>query len=170
MAKDYYSTMMIEEVPTLVVDQEVPISEEKRDFAFEKFFAGELLHRLQFVKKESMQVKSLTRVLSVITGLISLKDDRNNMIYASVTEIAKELGLSRKTAHRYLKTFDELGMITNVGNSRWQLDPAVFAHMRTGQRKNILIRYKAVRQEKENVKQRKLFEEQEIEFLEAVNG
>lgn len=170
MAKNYYKTMKIDEVETLVLEQEIPISDDSRDFTFEKFFAGELLQRLQYVDKESMQVKSLTRVLSIVTGLIRLKDNRNNMIYASVTEIAKELGLSRKTAHRYLKTFDELGMITNVGNSRWQLDPAIFAHMKPGQRKNILIRYRAVRREKENINQSSLFEAQEAELMEVVNG
>jgi len=174
MAKNYYETIYLDNVETLCVNQDVPITDDNRDYEFEKFFAAELLHRLQKADVKCMQVKSLTRVLSIITALIELKDNRNNIIYASVTEIARELHVSRNTAYRYLQTFDELGLITNIGNSRWQLDPAVFAHMKPGQRRNILIRYRAVKAKKEADKnQRKLFDEQEQELqelLEAVNA
>lgn len=171
MAKNYYQTVYIDNVQTVCIDQEIPVSEDERDFAFEKFFVTELLERLQKADTEALQVKSMTRVLSVIAGLIRIKDDRNNIIYASISEIARILKISRNTAYRYLKTFEELGLITNLSNSRWQLDPAVFAHMYPGQRKNILIRYRAVKKLKEDVNQRKLFEEEEVQkLLEAVNA
>lgn len=170
MAKNYYQTVYIDEIETLCIDQDIPVSEDGRDFAFEKFFVTELLERIQKADTDALQVKSMTRVLSIISGLIKLKDNRNNIIYASISELARILGVSRNTAYRYLKTFEELGLITNLSNSRWQLDPAVFAHMHPGQRKNILIRYKAVKKLKENVNQRKLFDEQETEALEAVNA
>lgn len=179
MPKSYFNRELIdpvsgESVKVLSVERRV------RDKDFTKIFAGELLTRLSESDNE-LPVKNLLKAIKFITELLALAKREDNIVYASISELSRKLMLSRDTTHRYLKSFQQLGLIINVGYGKWQLDPAVFSQLDAEERKGILVQYKAVSEEHEKAElekerredadaQQKLWEEVEREIaLEAID-
>lgn len=163
MAKGYVSKDLIdpatgERIPVLTVVRKV------KDKDFTKIFAGELLSRLAEADSE-LPVKNLLKIIRFVTELLTLANREDNMIYASVTEMAKKMMLGRDTVHRYIKSFQEIGLIINKGYGKWQLDPSVFSELGNEERRNILVEYKRVADEKtkdrEDKNQKKLYGEDE---------
>lgn len=139
------------------------------DCDFQKFFAGELLRQIAETDDGLLPMKNFKKVLHIITTLLSLSN-RENYIYKTVAEMADLFGVSTPTMKRYLKSFQIMGLIENSGARQWILNSDVFSQVPAGERKDLIIRYRAVKSKKEADKnQRRLFEEEIDEELKAVN-
>lgn len=149
----------------------VTVIRDVADCDFQKVFASELLQQIIASDSDDFPVKNLRKVLFIITTILSMAN-RENMIYATKTEIAEALGMSLSTVKRYLNSFGKLDLIQNVGAGRWALNNEIFSQVPAGERKELVIQYRSVKAKKEADKnQRRLFEEEvEQELLEAVNA
>jgi len=170
MGRGYTTRTLIDPVTGEQI-QTLNIVRKIKDKDFTKVFASELLSRLSEADTD-LPVKNVLRIFRFITQLMELADSGTNMVYATVSELSRSLMIGRNTTHRYLKCFQELGLIKNIGYGKWQLDPAVFSQVAPEDRRNILVQYKAVKtKSKEDKNQQCLFEEEvEPELLEAVNA
>lgn len=154
-----------EKIPVIKVYRDVVDSD------FQKVFASELLQQIIASESDDLPVKNLRKILFIITSILSMAN-RENMIYATVNEFGEALGMSKASAMRYLNSFKKLDLIQNIGSGRWALNSAIFSQVPAGERKELVIQYRAVKSKKEADKnQRRLFEEEaEAELLEAVNA
>lgn len=149
----------------------VTVIKDVADCEFQKFFAGELLRHIAETDDDLLPMKNFKKVMHIITTLLSLAT-KENYIYKTSVELSDMFGVSLPTMKRYLKSFQALELIQNVSPGRWMLNNDIFSQVSAGERKDLVIQYRAVKAKKEEHKnQRSLFDEEvEQELLQAVNA
>lgn len=148
----------------------VTVIKDIADCEFQKFFAGELLRHIAETDDDLLPMKNFKKVMHIITTLLSLAT-KENYIYKTATELSDMFGVSLPTMKRYLKSFQALDLIQNLGSGRWMLNNDIFSQVQAGERKDLVIRYRAVKAKKEADKnQSRLFEEEVEQELQAVNA
>lgn len=145
----------------------VTVIKDVADCDFQKFFAGELLQHIAETDDNLLPMKNFKKVLHLITRLLSLAS-KENCIYKTSTELADMFGVSVPTMKRYLKSFQALDLIQNIGAGRWLLNNDIFSQVPAGERKDLVIQYHSVKSKKEineeiSKKQRRLFIEEEAD-------
>lgn len=87
--------------------------------------------------------------------------NRENKIVATQNEFAEALGMTSRSVRRYLNSFKKLDLIQNVGPGRWTLNNEIFSQVTAGERKELVIQYRAVKSRKKADKnQRRIFNEE----------
>jgi DNA-binding transcriptional ArsR family regulator len=107
------------------------------DIGFEKLWVGHILDAVQEVGNAKMQV---------LFWLIRNKD-RNNMVRATLDDIAAKTGVSRRTVASLMTALRKANVVQLEYGGRWMLNPAVVFKGGHGRRMNVLIRYKAMEQQ-----------------------
>lgn len=104
------------------------------DVGFEKLWVGHILEAVQEVGNAKMQV---------LFWLIRNKD-RNNMVRATLDDIAAKTGASRSTVARLMASLRKANVVRLEYGGRWMLNPAVVFKGSHDRRMNVLIRYKSM--------------------------
>jgi len=107
------------------------------DIGFEKLWVGHILDAVQEVGNAKMQV---------LFWLIRNKD-RNNMVRATLDDIAAKTGVSRRTVASLMTALRKANVVQLEYGGRWMLNPAVVFKGGHSRRMNVLIRYKAMEQQ-----------------------
>lgn len=107
------------------------------DIGFEKLWVGHILDAVQEVGNAKMQV---------LFWLIRNKD-RNNMVRATLDDIAAKTGVSRRTVASLMTALRKANVVQLEYGGRWMLNPAVVFKGGHNRRMNVLIRYKAMEQQ-----------------------
>jgi DNA-binding transcriptional ArsR family regulator len=107
------------------------------DIGFEKLWVGHILDAVQEVGNAKMQV---------LFWLIRNKD-RNNMVRATLDDIAAKSGVSRRTVASLMTALRKANVVQLEYGGRWMLNPAVVFKGGHSRRMNVLIRYKAMEQQ-----------------------
>jgi DNA-binding transcriptional ArsR family regulator len=107
------------------------------DIGFEKLWVGHILDAVQEVGNAKMQV---------LFWLIRNKD-RNNMVRATLDDIAAKTGVSRRTVASLMTALRKANVVQLEYGGRWILNPAVVFKGGHSRRMNVLIRYKAMEQQ-----------------------
>ena len=107
------------------------------DIGFEKLWVGHILDAVQEVGNAKMQV---------LFWLIRNKD-RNNMVRATLDDIAAKTGVSRRTVASLMTALRKANVVQLEYGGRWILNPAVVFKGGHSMRMNVLIRYKAMEQQ-----------------------
>lgn len=107
------------------------------DIGFEKLWVGHILDAVQEVGNAKMQV---------LFWLIRNKD-RNNMVRATLDDIASKTGVSRRTVASLMTALRKANVVQLEHGGRWMLNPAVVFKGGHSRRMNVLIRYKAMEQQ-----------------------
>lgn len=107
------------------------------DIGFEKLWVGHILDAVQEVGNAKMQV---------LFWLIRNKD-RNNMVRATLDDIAAKTGVSRRTVASLMTALRKANVVQLEYGGRWMLNPAVVFKGGHSMRMNVLIRYKAMEQQ-----------------------
>lgn len=123
----------------------VTVVREVTDSNFEKVFVTELLQQISEADQSSLPVKSLRRVLHVLGTLVNMAL-ADNRIYATTSELAEKLALSNTSVKRYMTSFEALNLITRKAHGVWLLNGDIFARCKAGDRKNLVIQYRAVKE------------------------
>ena len=104
------------------------------DIGFEKLWVGHILEAVQEVGNAKMQV---------LFWLIRNKD-RNNMVRATLDDIAAKTGASRSTVARLMASLRKANVVRLEYGGRWLLNPAVVFKGSHNRRMNVLIRYRSL--------------------------
>lgn len=104
------------------------------DIGFEKLWVGHILEAVEEVGNAKMQV---------LFWLIRNKD-RNNMVRATLDDIAAKTGASRSTVARLMASLRKANVVRLEYGGRWMLNPAVVFKGRHDRRMNVLIRYRSM--------------------------
>lgn len=139
----------------------VTVIRDVADCEFKKVFASELLQQIIASDNDDLPVKNLRKILFIITNILSMAN-KENMILATQNEFSETLGMTPRSVRRYLNSFKKLDLIQNVGHGRWVLNSEVFAEVEAGDRRELVIQYRAVKSKKEADKnQRRLFADED---------
>lgn len=86
-----------------------------------------------------------TAKVRVLFWLMRAKD-QNNMVKATLDEIAEKTGVSRRTVARLMTALRRADVVRLEYGGRWMLNPSVVFKGGHDRRMNILIRYKSMEQ------------------------
>jgi len=119
-----------------IIDTQTLFQEVKGDVdvGFEKLWVGHILEAVQEVGNAKMQV---------LFWLIRNKD-KNNMVRATLDDIATKTGASRSTVARLMASLRKANVVRLEYGGRWMLNPAVVFKGGHDRRMNVLIRYKSM--------------------------
>ncbi len=107
------------------------------DIGFHKLWIGHILETIEEVG--NAKVKVLFWLLK--------NADQTNLIKGSVTQIANETGVSRRTVGGLMSALRKADVVRLEWDGRWILNPGVLFKGGHGKRMNVLIRYKAMEQQ-----------------------
>ena len=107
------------------------------DIGFEKLWIGHILEVIEETGNAKIQV---------LFWLLRNKD-QNNMVRATINDIAKKTGAGRATVARLMAALRQADVIRLEYGGRWLINPAIIFKGTHGRRMNVLIRYQSMEQQ-----------------------
>lgn len=104
----------------------------ERKFGWEAVWLGTLLETLEIISSKGFKVAKF---------LLEKRIRSENLVVATVPEIAKETGLSQSTVKRIIKKLLDANFISRVQRGVYRINPAVIWRGNESKRQAILIKF-----------------------------
>lgn len=118
-----------------IIEAQTLLKEVKEvDIGFHKLWIGHILETIEEVG---------TAKVKVLFWLMK-NADQNNMVRATVRQIAERVGVGEATVKRLMAALRKADVVRLEYGGRWILNPAVVFKGAHGRRMNVLIRYKSM--------------------------
>lgn len=122
-----------------VIRATVEVVNGDRKFGWEAVWLGTLLETLDLITNKAFKVAKF---------LLEERIRGENLVVATVPEIAKKTGLSQSTVKRVIKKLLEANFITRVQKGVYRVNPAVIWRGNEAHRQAILIKFQAEQSQK----------------------
>jgi len=114
-----------------------------RKFGWEAVWLGTLLETLEIITNKGFRVAKF---------LLSERIRGENIIIATIPEIAKKTGLSEKTVRNIIKKLLQANFITRVQKGVYRINPAIIWRGNENKRQAILIKFQNEKAKEKDIK------------------
>ena len=126
--QNYINQETGEIVETVVVEKEI-----EQDFNFHKIWLADLLNVIEIIGNKK---------LKVVKEILNRMNSKDNIVFFTQRNLAKELGISLQVVNSTIKILLESDFMKKIQNGVYQINPDLIIKGRTNKRVNMLIQYK----------------------------